>query len=100
VEEHYVGVKVGAHDGQVFTIGGVGVEADGVIGEICDLMAGGAVERLQPQVVGAVVVDDIGDRLAVAGELGIGDEAWIGIEELDLRVGACVERDDGELAEL
>jgi len=40
MEENDIGVDVGAHHGEGFTAGGVGVVADGVVGEIGDLVAG------------------------------------------------------------
>lgn len=64
-DEHHVGFAVAADDGELFAIEGEVEVADEFGFEIGELLAGRAVERLQPEIVGIPITDGIDNALSV-----------------------------------
>ena len=68
VDEDDIGVSVATNQSQLRSVKRP-VEVDDVLGlEICDLLAGRAVEGLLPEIVGVAVTEGIGDGPAVGSE--------------------------------
>src|ERR1700723_171175 len=70
-QQDHVGIETAAEDGEGFAVGGPGEAAAALFGsELGDVVAGAAVDRLEPDVVDAVFADGVGERLAGRGEKG------------------------------
>lgn len=70
---------------------------DRIVLKICDLVATGTIERLEPQIIDAIFSNGIDDRLPIRHKGGGARNARIGIEQLHRRVWSCIERNECNL---
>src|ERR1700720_4067639 len=94
-EEDYVGIEAAAEDGEGFAVGGPGEAAAALFGsEPGDVVAGAAVDRLEPDVVDAVFADGVGERFAVGREMDAAGEVRVGRNQLACALGSGIEADE------
>src|ERR1700751_2770634 len=93
-EEDYVGIEATAEDGEGFAVGGPGEAAAALFGsELSDVVAGAAVDGLDPDVVDAVFADGVGERFAVGREMDAAGDVRIGCNQLAGAFGSGIETD-------
>src|SRR5215469_3205804 len=94
-EEDYVGIEAAAEDGERFAVGGPGEAAAALVGgELGDVVAGTAVDGLDPDVVDAVFADSVGEGFAVGSEVDAAGDMRIGRKQLVRAFGSGIEADD------
>ncbi len=90
-QEYNVVFAVRADHAEGLAVGRPMICPDQFGGEIGDLVASGAIERLEPEILDAVLANDINQGLPVRSEGQTTAQAGIRIEKLGLRLRAGVE---------
>src|SRR6185369_7086516 len=65
---------------------------DRICQEVRNLSAPGAIQWLEPEIVGAAFADKIHNSISARGKFERAHRAWIGIEQPFLRFGTNIER--------
>ena len=94
-EEDDVGIEAAAEDGQGFAVRGPGEAAAALFGsELGDVVAGAAVDWLEPDVVDAIFADGVGERFAVRREMDATGDVRVGRNQLARALGSRIKTDE------
>ena len=77
-----------AYDPQGLSFRREAIASDAVGREVCELVAGRAIQRLQPQVVDAIFIHGIDDCLSIRSEFRMIRNPWISVQEASHRAHA------------
>ena len=91
-QQHDVGLDVRAHNSEGLAVGRKQMVLDRVALKIRDLAAGRAIKRLQPQVVCALLVDNVDQPFSVRCKFRGLRKTGVGINGSDLLIGAGIQR--------
>lgn len=99
-EQHDIGFLVGTQNAQGLTVRGEFKTCNVVGREICNLLAGSAVQWLPPKIIRAVISDRVDHRFSIAAKLCQTDGLRVWLERSRLRLERSIQRNNRQFLAL